>query len=44
MSEKERGIIYSYIRGGVEYHTPNEQIASMRSDSGEYYITYYECK
>jgi hypothetical protein len=44
MSEerKEKMTIYKYTRDGVEYTTPNEQIASQRSDTGEYYIINYE--
>lgn len=44
MSEekKERLTIYKYVRDGVEYSTPNEQIAAQRSDNGEYFIVNYE--
>jgi len=41
MSYKDKDkeyIMYSYVRDGKTYHTPNEQIAAQRSDSGEYYI------
>jgi hypothetical protein len=36
-NEKEI-IMYRYVKDGVTFHTPNEQIASLRSDSGEYFI------
>lgn len=41
MSYKEKDkevIMYSYVKDGKTYHTPNEQIAAQRSDSGEYFI------
>jgi hypothetical protein len=43
MSEerKEKLTIYKYVRGGVEYSTPNEKIAAQRSDTGEYFIINY---
>lgn len=31
-------VIYSYVKDGKTYHTPNEQIAAQRSDTGEYFI------
>jgi hypothetical protein len=38
-SDNEKEIImYSYVKDGLTFHTPNEQIASIRSDSGEYFI------
>ena len=44
MSEdrKEKVTVYKYVRDGVEYTTPNEQIAAQRSDTGEYFIVSYE--
>lgn len=34
----ERVILYKYERNGVIYYTPNEMIASMRNESGNYYV------
>ena len=31
-------VIYSYVKDGKTYYTPNEQIAAQRSDTGEYFI------
>lgn len=37
--EKDKEIvIYKYTKDGKVYHTPNEQIAAQRSDTGEYFI------
>lgn len=36
--EEKEVIMYSYQKDGKTYHTPNEQIAIQRSDSGEYFI------
>lgn len=36
-NEKEI-IMYIYVKDGVIFHTPNEQIAALRSDSGEYFM------
>jgi hypothetical protein len=41
MSQKDNEkeiVMYSYVKDGKEFHTPNEQIAAQRSDSGEYFI------
>lgn len=40
-NEEERDVIYSYVKDGKEYFTPNEQIAQQRSDNGEYYKQSY---
>lgn len=38
-SDKDKEIIiYSYVKDDKTYYTPNEQIASQRSDTGEYFI------
>lgn len=38
-NEKDKEVvIYSYVKDGKTYHTPNEQIAAQRSDTGEYFI------
>ena len=37
-TEDQETIIYKYERDGKVYHTPNESIASQRSDTGEYFI------
>jgi hypothetical protein len=42
MSEEVQTVtMYKYMRGGVFYHTPNEQIAAQRSDTGEYFIEHH---
>jgi YHS domain-containing protein len=38
MEENNTVVLYKYSRGGKEYYTPNEQIASLRSDTGVYYV------
>jgi hypothetical protein len=38
--EKKEVYCYSYIRDGILYHTSNEQIAMLRSDTGVYNIEY----
>lgn len=38
MDENKETIMYKYYRNGIEYYTPNEQIASQRSDTGEFFI------
>lgn len=34
--EENVNVLYEYLRNGVVYTTPNEMIASMRSDNGVY--------
>lgn len=43
MEEKpvEKIILFEYTRDGVVYTTPNEMIASMRSQDGKYYSVEY---
>lgn len=42
MSEEVQTVtIYRYEKDGVMYHTPNEQIAIQRSDTGEYFIEHH---
>jgi len=37
--QEEREVVtYSYMRGGVRYHTPHEDIAILRAEDGEYLI------
>lgn len=40
--EKQRGelIMYNYVKDGVTYSTPHEQVAAIRSDNGEYFADY----
>ena len=38
MEESKETTMYKYYRNGIEYYTPNEQIASQRSDTGEFFI------
>jgi hypothetical protein len=40
--EKREEIAYIYIRGGVEYFTPVEQVAASRTDTGQYTVVYSE--
>jgi hypothetical protein len=45
MEERQMEVVaYSYMREGVEYHTTNENIAALRSDTGEYNVIYGEVK
>ncbi len=30
--------IYTYIKDGKEFYTPNERIAQLRSDTGDYFV------
>jgi hypothetical protein len=38
--EKKEVYCYSYMRDGILYHTSNEQIAMLRSDTGVYNVEY----
>lgn len=38
MDESKEITMYKYYRNGIEYFTPNEQIAMQRSDTGEFFI------
>lgn len=40
--EEQKLTMYMYVRNGKEFHTPNEQIAAQRSDTGEYFRLMYE--
>jgi hypothetical protein len=40
MEEQREIVAYSYMRDGVLYHTTNENIASLRSDTGTYNVEY----
>ena len=40
MEENREIVAYSYMRNGVLHHTTNENIASLRSDTGTYNIEY----
>lgn len=39
--EDNKVILFEYTRNGVTYYTPNEIIASMRSEDGKYYSIEY---
>jgi hypothetical protein len=40
--EEQKIIMFMYIKDGKEFHTPNEQIAAQRSDSGDYFRVSYD--